>query len=382
MPNNVDVIIITCFVAYEPRVQCVRHFFLQKGKNVIVITTDFMHREKKIRVNKADTDNFLYIHTKKYCKNLSIKRLLSHYLYARDAFRQAENYTPKLIYVLVPGNALLKFGAAYKQRKNCKMIVDIVDLWPESLPFLSNVDIWPLSVWKKIRDKNLIYSDLIITECDFYQTKLLLPNNVPAHTLYWSQNSNPYQYVKKDIRDYINFLYLGSINHIIDIKGIVRLLCTIQKCHPVSIYIVGGGESKEEFINSLKKNNIDFHYCGFIYEHKRLQEISRSCHWGINMMKEKTLIGLTMKSVTYMELGLPIINNVLGDTWNLITKYSSGINLRNNYTMEKMTYNMIRNADISSMGKISRQIFESHFSEMAFINKLSRLLCETRLGEL
>ena len=48
------------------------------------------------------------------------------------------------------------------------------------------------------------------------------------------------------------------------------------------------------------------------------------------MMKSTVEVGLTMKSVSYFQLGLPIINNIKGDTWNLIKEYDAGINIVEN----------------------------------------------------
>ena len=35
-------------------------------------------------------------------------------------------------------------------------------------------------------------------------------------------------------------------------------------------------------------------------------------------MKQEVFVGLTMKSIDYFEAGLPIINNIHGDTWNIV----------------------------------------------------------------
>ena len=45
-------------------------------------------------------------------------------------------------------------------------------------------------------------------------------------------------------------------------------------------------------------------------------------------MKKSVCVGLTMKSIDYFEFGLPIINNIKGDTWNAVEEYGIGINYR------------------------------------------------------
>ena len=44
-------------------------------------------------------------------------------------------------------------------------------------------------------------------------------------------------------------------------------------------------------------------------------------------MKNEVCVGLTMKSIDYLSFGLPIINNIPFDTWNIVNKYNCGINI-------------------------------------------------------
>lgn len=357
-----DVVIITCFAANEPRAEYVRDFFQKKGKSTIIISTDFIHRGKYFR--KDIPEGYDFIKTQLYKKNLSITRLYSHHVFAKNALELAKKYEPKLLYVMIPANSLAKFSAIYKKRNNCKLVLDIIDLWPESLPIPISKNIWPLFKWKGLRDKNLKYADVIITECKLYQEKLQLDKlKIPSHTVYWPQKDYGDVSNVPLEGDILRFLYLGSINNIIDIDGIVQFLYQVQKNHPVELHIIGDGEKREQLLNLLNEKKIPVEFYGYLYDHDQVYKIASCCHMGINLMKSTVQIGLTMKSVSYFEMGLPIVNNLKGDTWEFVKAHFSGININTNdfkYTQ------FLGISQLHKMGFQARKMFELYFGKEAF----------------
>ena len=370
--KHVDIVIITCFASNEPRAKCIQKYFENYGKTVLIISTDFIHRGKYYR--KDLPEKILLVKTKAYKKNLSFMRLFSHFDFSRKALSFASIYSPELVYVMVPANSLAFFAARFKKKYSIPFIIDIVDLWPESLP-CGKIKNWgPFLLWKQLRDQNLKYADLIITECDLYQKKLnLCSKNFPYQTVYWAQENETkykYQFVEKDTQDVIQFFYLGSINNIIDMDGIIRFLNEIKKCRKIIIHIVGDGEKRHELLQFLASSNIPYNFYGYIYDAEKISRIAAKCHWGINMMKSTVEVGLTMKSVSYFQLGLPIINNIKGDTWNLIKEYDAGINIVENQNI----FEAMSEKNINDLSKHAYSLFENLFSKEAFERQLSLAL--------
>lgn len=365
-----EVVIVTCFAANEPRAEYVRDFFERRGKSTLIISTDFIHHGKFFR--KDLPIGYDFIHAQPYKKNLSIARLRSHYIFSKNAMELVKEYQPELLYVMIPANSLAKFAVRYKEKTNCKLILDIIDLWPESLTIPIGKTIWPLSMWSGLRDKNLHLADAIITECDLYQKVLRLDIlNMPIHTVYWPQEDyeNVFRAFRED--DVLRFLYLGSINNIIDIEGIVKLLIEVQKLRKIELHIVGDGETRSKFINLLKEYHVPVSFHGYVYDHDKLKEIASQCHWGINMMKPSVQVGLTMKSVSYFELGLPIINNIKGDTWEFVENYKIGVNVVD-ILPEKIAY--LARADLDNMRVNARKLFKQYFSRTAFERQLKEVI--------
>ena len=138
----------------------------------------------------------------------------------------------------------------------------------------------------------------------------------------------------------------------------------------IIIHIVGDGEKRHELLQFLASSNIPYNFYGYIYDAEKISRIAAKCHWGINMMKSTVEVGLTMKSVSYFQLGLPIINNIKGDTWNLIKEYDAGINIVENQNI----FEAMSEKNINDLSKHAYSLFENLFSKEAFERQLSLAL--------
>lgn len=367
------VVIVNAFDTYEERVELVHEFFRIQGHDVTIIQSDFRHIKKTHR--KDLKEDFNFIRSIPYYKNLSIVRAYSHYKYARDALKIVEDTMPDLLYVLIPPNSLAKFASEYKQKyKEVKLIFDIIDLWPESMPISKGKSLFPFSMWKTMRDKSFKNVDLVITECDLYQTVLEKPlKDIKTETVYLAKKeidvvSNP-----QLSEDEIHLAYLGSINNIIDIPRIKEIIEVINAFKPVTLHIIGDGENKQGLIDSAQAAGAIVEYHGKVYDPQQKQDIFDKCHFGLNIMKESVCVGLTMKSIDYFQHGLPIINNIPADTTDILEKYGAGLNINNMDKFRDSISYILEDTSIKKRIEASI-VFENLFSQNAFLSKLMLLI--------
>lgn len=365
--------IITNSSSYEPRVHMAADFFSRQGHQVFMILSDFVHREK-IKGRPAKEDS-VFIDTIPYKHNMSWKRLYSHYDFSKKVYTYIENEDYDLIYVLIPANSLLKYMALYKKRYKKDLIVDILDLWPESLPLDLIKKIWPVSIWSAMRNNNLKYADLVITECNLYQKELkayLTYSSVV--NVYWPRETEEklvLNTMKSD--DQIHICYLGSINHIIDINFMVKLLIAIQNYRAIKLHIIGDGENKDELLERLESAGINMTFYGSIYEEPEKMKVLSVCDYGLNIMKHSVCVGVTMKSVDYLYAGLRLINNIKGDTWQLVENDAIGYNC--NYENMDIIAQRIAKEVIGKEDKEAvRQCYLRNFSRNAYENSMKRCL--------
>lgn len=369
------VTIVNCFDTYEHRVDLLHKYFKDNGHDVSVIQSDFRHFQKIKRTDKKE--DFIFIDTLPYYKNMSIDRMKSHYNFSKKAFKKVEEIKPDLLYVLIPANSLAKFAGEYKKRnKSVRLYFDLIDLWPETMPIGKVKALPPFTFWKILRDKYLSSADYVITECDLYQDVLKeILKETKTKTIYLARENKKISSNPILENDKVNLCYLGSINNIIDIQAIKEVIREINILKPVILHIIGDGESKEELINEVKSVGAIVEYHGKIYDSEKKQEIFDKCHFGINMMKESVCVGLTMKSIDYFEAGLPILNNIKGDTTQIVKKYNIGFNIYNETLKESIAkVAQLNKNEILEMKSNTRGVFEKIFTIEKFDEGISEII--------
>lgn len=340
--------------------------YVKKGYDVIYVTSDFDHMTKK-RYCFNEYKNSKQLHVISYKKNLSISRILSHLMFSYKTFYMLLACKPELVYVEVPNNSLVKSSAKYKKINNAEIIVDVFDMWPESMPVKTKNMIvnWGFDIWRNFRNKNLKFADQIWIECDYYRELLSAQKiNLPMETKYLKLKNAETSIEMKVSEEEIDLCYLGSINNIIDISLIEKIVSEFAKNKRTRIHIIGDGERKDEFLDILKKNSIEIIDHGKVYEIDKLQEIFDQCWFGVNVLREGLAIGITMKSISYFRGGLPIINTVQGDTSRFVEECNIGINVDRHDVKSCVSRILnITKDDLACMKNNTRNLFEQKFAE-------------------
>ena len=110
------------------------------------------------------------------------------------------------------------------------------------------------------------------------------------------------------------------------------------------------------------------------FDEKEKRKIFDKCSFELNIMKDSVQVGLTMKSIDYFEAGLPILNNIKSDTWDLVEEYNIGFNLSEN-NIEEIANEIVKMniRDIANMKNNTQRIFNELFSVRVFTTKLNKI---------
>lgn len=358
-------VLISCFDWYSARLKPIRELLIEKKYDVTVLESDFDHINKKI-ISQTHP-GCTYIHVPKYKSNLSISRVYSHLYFGRIVRRKLEQLKPDLIYCLVPPNNVARHCRAYKRTHPAtKLIIDIIDLWPESMPLGKLRGTLPAKMWKKWRDDSIRVADHVFTECDLYQGKLervLNSGKTSTLHLYKEQTTKEAALVDEIIKNQatnehktVKLAYLGSMNNIIDIDGICgvikRFLDSGRKCE---LHAIGDGTGRVRFEQAVRATGCETIFYGSMFDETEKIRILAPCDYAFNMMKGDVAVGLTIKSMDYLSYGLPLINSIRGDTWNIVAKNRLGVNVEDGA-------NWINTMDHESI----RGYFQGHFSVESF----------------
>lgn len=374
--NKKVAVIITAFFNYDYniRIKYLEEKLISNGYDIVIVSSDFDHRNKK--TYKNNKNNLKLLKVPRYRTNISFNRILSHIFFSRLVFKCCENLKPDLIYAITPPNFIFVYLGLYKQLyPNTRLIYEIEDLWPESLPINNflKVLIKPLTnIWRYFRDAYLYKADDLVFECKLFQDYLKKKSN--SHLIYLTKANTLEKIEIGSLEDTLNFLYLGSVNNLIDINLIIKIMLEVKKHKKVVLYIIGGGEKNDTFLTLLKKNNIDYKNCGFIYSEDEKIKIVRKCHFALNIMKSSVFVGVTMKSLEYFHYGLPIINSIKGDIWDFVEREKCGFNISwNNISQQISNIINVDNKCLGLLSNNSRKIYLTNFSPENFYKKLEFL---------
>lgn len=353
-------VVLTCYESNEERMKLVIKSLELEGFEVVSYTSNFSHIRKEYRNNIPE--GMVALNALSYKKNLSISRLYSHNRFAKDIFKRVRGDKPDLLYVIAPANSLVKEAYSYKKETGVKLIIDIIDMWPESLPVSSKVkSLLPFKLWRSYRSKYISCADKLITECNLYHEILKDEYEGEISTLYWARNQKAVRY-KLDLPDSLSLLYIGSINNIINVDLIVKLIENYGK--KVTVHIIGDGENKAEMIDKLNWV-CEVIYHGPVYDTEKKKEFFSKCHAGLNLYKNGLYIGLTVKSIDYFNFGLPVINNIIGDTSDFVNKYNVGINVDEKSILD---FDILKKMRMDNENIY--ELYEDNFESSVFIDKL------------
>jgi Glycosyltransferase Family 4 len=121
-----------------------RSFMLAKalaarGHKVTLWISDFVHRSKTYRTNGEIHDPLLPegirvigVHSKPYRRNISWERIQYEASYGEEFARLAQaEIRPDIIVMGDPSLFFSKSILAYRQQVGCRLVLDVIDLWPE-----------------------------------------------------------------------------------------------------------------------------------------------------------------------------------------------------------------------------------------------------------
>ena len=306
----------------------------RQRENTVLITSDFNHEKKRYKT-KSEMENSICLHVPSYMKNLSLKRIYSHIIFAYHLkkFLDSLQQIPLTIYCAMPTSTAAYVCGKYCKKHKVRFVVDVIDLWPDSLlPIVVGIKgqllkyfIYP---WKYITVQAYKMADVILGESKQYADEAALYNNKASiYPLYLGVDRNE---VNKLItnstlalnrsNDEIWIGYAGSLGTSYDFETLVKGVASLNGKYQYKLFFIGDGVCRAKVENLINQYSVNAEITGFLKYGDLLKYLSY-CDIAVNIFRDKTKVVHSYKFNDYVATNCFILNSLLGETADMVDRY-------------------------------------------------------------
>lgn len=309
------------------------------GLFVHVVTADFDHRTKQYKGCRDNSDSS-YLHVPVYKKNLSIKRVYSHIVFAYKLrrFLNSLQEIPTTIYCAMPTSTAAYICGKYCKKHRVKFVIDVIDLWPDSLiPILDGIRgkllKFLLFPWKFITIQAYKMADVILGESKRYTNEAALYNDkVSVYPLYLGVDKKVVNRLiansklvlnKRDNELWIG--YAGSLGTSYDFETLIKGVANLNGQYSYKLFFIGDGVCRAEIETLINQYAVNAEITGFL-EYGDLLKYLFYCDIAVNIFRDDTKVVHSYKFNDYVATNCFILNSLPGETAEMIEQYEIGLN--------------------------------------------------------
>jgi glycosyltransferase involved in cell wall biosynthesis len=376
---------------------------LNKNKfEVEIFASDFNHYNHKKILNKKDEYNgigYNWIRTNKY-KGNGLMRIINILLFTIKVFFSGllTKDKPDVIIASSPHPFSLMSALLLSKFKRAKFIVEIRDLWPETLINMGVIDkdSFLALILHKIEELAYKKSDEIVTLLPGAH-KYISRYNIPEKKIHYISNGvsiekfdNNFKKFKYNIREKFSLrnkfivTYTGSHGKANKLDVIIEAAKKIQNMNIENIHFlfIGDGAEKENLISLTQKYNLKNVTFGTSVNKKYIPDILKSSDLSIVVLKDIDLYkyGISLNKIfDYLASGTPVVfsgnpyNDIIADANagfsvsaedsdaivdSIVKMFKSNLKYRKKLGQNGRKY-LIENFEIENLGKRLVKIIEN-----------------------
>lgn len=339
----------------EYRTTMIAHACERQGIKVVSWTSNFDHRDKNYKSEKEDSKvihsplfETRVINVPPYTSNISFGRIRFEHFFSKRVYEIGKNEEQKPDVIISCEPALFMSYHISKLAKTLqsKLIVDIIDLWPElfsivlpnSISFLGKVIFSPFYWWRAqfFRKAN----GLIAVAKNYEKVGSENAPHIPTKTIYWGVdvdtlqsdiNNNktivPFNLQKKEPNEF-RVIYAGTLGENYDLKTILAAADQLKYNKNIKFIIAGAGPL-EEFIKFFIKNK---QLTNTLFVGRLNPDVlTRSyafCDIALSSYLNNSTVAMPIKAFDHLAAGLPTINSLGRDWGELVENKKVGLNYK------------------------------------------------------
>lgn len=248
---------------------------------------------------------------------------------------QFENKIERIfVYATSPITACL-LGIYLKKKLNCKMIVWVQDLWPESVESTGHIkNLFFLKIISEIVKYIYKNTDLIIAQSNSFKNNIKKYCNKKIYVVenfHW--NLKPKSKIKfnnslkKIINNYFCVTFAGNIGKAQSVITILKAAKKLETYKQIKFLFVGDGSEVIKCKNYINKKNIkNVYFLGSLNSAKTFQILKKS-QIQVLTLKKEYIFSLTIpqKFSTYLAVGKPLVISADGEVAQITNKFKVGL---------------------------------------------------------
>jgi len=226
--------------------------------------------------------------------------------------------------------------AKFCKKHGIKFVIDVIDLWPESLlPLVKGKALIKamLYPWTYLTRYAYRHAEVIMGESVkyAYEAKKYNPDAL-AYPIYLGIDMNIIRKVKEENpislvkpKDEIWIAYAGSLGVSYDFNAMLDAVKEIHGKYRYKLWFVGDGVRHDEIAEYINKNGLNAEITGFLdYEH--LLGYLGYCDIAVNIFRANTKVVYSYKFNDYVAMNCFVLNSLEGETADMVDKYQIGRN--------------------------------------------------------
>ena len=331
----------------------IANMLVEKGKEVEIVTTDFAHIPKKHRqIDQTALTKLPYrytmLHEPGYGKNISIKRIYSHYIFGMRLREYLENRKGiEAVYIAVPSLDVGREAARFCEHHNIPLIVDIQDIWPEAyrmvfhVPVISDIIFYPM---KRTADYIYRSADDIVAVSNTYLQRGLLVNKkgIEGHCVFLGTRLDEFdRSASQSIslaksQDEMWLGYCGTLGSSYDLRIVIDALALLaeQEKRVPKFIIMGDGPRMQEFKQYAAQRNVNAEFLGRL-DYGVMCSVLKKCDIAVNPIAHGAAQSIINKHGDYAAAGIPVVSTQESPEYRaLVEKYRMGFNVANDSASE------------------------------------------------
>lgn len=347
--------------------------------HIEIVTSDFEHHKKKYRdpqIQNYHPFQITFLHENKYKKNISIRRIMSHYSFALRLKKYLQNRKkPDVIYCAVPPITSANVAASYAKKNNIKFIIDVQDLWPESFTIALGDNCFSRAVLSPLMKRvNRVYAaaDIAFSVSQTYADRIRKANSIAKiQSVYLGTDLSEYDIDLKESenvkpKEEFWIAYVGNLGNSYDFDVLFRALEQASKSVDgrIVMHILGDGNNRNIVEGLAKQHHPDTIFYGYL-PYDKMFNILKQCDVAVNPIKPGTSSSVVNKVGDYAAAGIAVVNTQDNEEYRkLVDENYLGINAipGDSDSLSRAIIFLYNNENARrNMGNNNRFLYESSF---------------------